>query len=292
MLSILIPIYNYNVSQLVLDLIDQAKGLEVPTEIICYDDHSDTNHALANKWLEETDEVRYHILPANVGRSAIRNQLATAAAYPYLLYLDCDSGIVSENFLSQYLTHLNENKIICGGRNYSTSPPTESNMRLHWLYGTNKESRPIQTRQAHPVRYFHTNNFIIPKRAFEQISFDETIQSYGYEDLLFAEVATGVGLSVVHIDNPVRHMELQNAETFLSKTTVAVRNLIQLNKQGYMLNSKLENTMRWIKRLGIGGVYKWFYRQNAKSIESNLKSENPSLTKLDLFKLYAYLENQ
>ncbi len=87
-------------------------------------------------------------------------------------------------------------------------------------------------------------------------------------------------------------MELQNAETFLSKTTVAVRNLIQLNKQGYMLNSKLENTMRWIKRLGIGGVYKWFYRQNAKSIESNLKSENPSLTKLDLFKLYAYLENQ
>ncbi len=292
MLSILIPIYNYNASSLILDLIEQAKGLEIPTEIICYDDNSEPNLALANKWLEEADEVSYKVLPVNVGRSAIRNQLAKAATFPYLLYLDCDSGILSETFLSQYLSHLHENKIICGGRNYSSSPPHESKLRLHWLYGTNKESRPIQTRQAHPFRYFHTNNFIIPKCAFEKISFDETIQSYGYEDLLFAEIANGIGLSVMHIDNPVMHMELQHADNFLSKTAIAVSNLIQLNKQGYNLNSKLENTARWIKRLGLSGLYKWYYRQNAKAIESNLKSENPSLTKLDFFKLYKYLENQ
>lgn len=292
MLSILIPIYNYDVTQLVKDLLAQCTALDTPTEIVCYDDKSKSTYQHANAWLKDVAGVTYRVLPKNLGRSAIRNQLAKAAVFPYLLYLDCDSGIISDDFLKNYLDHLSADYLVCGGRNYTPQAPKDKLLHLHWLYGSQRETRALQHRQDNPIRYFHTNNFLIPKSAFDRLSFDESIRSYGYEDLVLAENANGIGLSVKHIDNPIRHMELHAAEIFLSKTEAAVKNLIQLNKQGYNFNSKLEKSAYWIKRCGLSSMYMHYFKRNRKGIITNLKSANPSLRNLDLYKLNTYLENQ
>ncbi len=292
MLSILIPIYNYDVTQLVNDLLEQCKGLDTPTEIICYDDNSQPLYEAANAWMTNDSDVVYKVLPKNVGRSAIRNLLAKAASYPFLLYLDCDSGIISKDFIQQYLTHIAEDHLICGGRNYAPLPPENISHKLHWLYGSKRETRSLQYRQNNPIKYFHTNNFVIPISAFGSLSFDESIRSYGYEDLVLAEMATSNGLTIKHIDNPIQHMELHDDSEFLSKTQAAVKNLIKLNQKGLYFNSKLEKAAYWLGKLGLGGLYRWYYDKNRHHITSNLKSEHPSLRKLDMYKLNVYLEHK
>ena len=81
MLSILIPTYNYDITQLVKDLYAQAEGLGVQYEIIVMEDGSD-QFLVANQQIGLLNHCRYIALPDNIGRSAIRNRLADEAQFP------------------------------------------------------------------------------------------------------------------------------------------------------------------------------------------------------------------
>lgn len=92
MLSILIPVYNYDVRSLVGDLAKQCLEASIPFEILCYDDHSQEEFDRINQKVIQLEGVTYFRLAKNVGRSMIRNHLAQVARYDHLLFLDCDSG--------------------------------------------------------------------------------------------------------------------------------------------------------------------------------------------------------
>ena len=123
MISICIPIYNFNVATLVTELSSQAKLLTVPSEIILIDDFSNESFRKINETacLKET----YVKLDQNIGRAAIRNLFLKHTTFPSLIFLDCDSIITNKDFLSSYLNTAIKfpNHLICGGREYPHQAP-------------------------------------------------------------------------------------------------------------------------------------------------------------------------
>lgn len=290
MLSVLIPIYNYDVVHLVKALVLQAEQLTQAVEIICFDDGSSKETLEANGEIVQLSGVSYTELPHNMGRAAIRNALARAAQYDSLLFLDCDSGILSTTFLRLYLQQPPDT-VVVGGRIYQASPPTRMEQKLHWTYGSARESRSLATRRAQPYIYFHSNNFMIPRQLFLDTLFSEDLQGYGYEDLVFAKAIAKKQVKVLHIDNPVQHLDIEDTTAFLRKTRNAVANLKQLNSQGIMLNTKLEKAVRFISGLRLEAVFKSMYLKRKEQLEHNLRSADPKLRNLDYYKLYTYLDS-
>ena len=93
MLSILVPIYNYNAVPLVKKIGEQANKSEILFEIICWNDAS-TLFLTENQELTQLPGVRYNFSDINQGRSKTRNQLARMAQYDWLLFLR-DDGLSS-----------------------------------------------------------------------------------------------------------------------------------------------------------------------------------------------------
>lgn len=227
MISICIPIYNFNVKSLVNELSRQAKLLRIPYEIILIDDCSSYNYKVINK--EVCEKEIYIELDKNIGRSRIRNLFRNYSKYENLLFLDCDSIIISDDFFSKYIDIIQQGNydVICGGRVYNKNRPGKNKM-LRWKYGIIKESQPLIIRNTSPNKSFMTSNFIISKRIFNQIGFDEKVTAYGHEDTLFGYRLKKAGIKIQHIDNFVMNGNIEDNIEFLKKTEIGIINLIKI----------------------------------------------------------------
>jgi glycosyltransferase involved in cell wall biosynthesis len=290
-LSILIPVYNQPVVDLVKELLRQAKLLDIKHHILCYDDASTNRMALkTNKELSNLKGVSYHILPQNLGRSAIRNLLAKDAAYPTLLFLDCDVAIPDSNFLHRYSRYANSADVICGGRIYGAQP-TASQYLLHWHYGTYRESQPATIRRKHPFRSFMFNNVFISKKIFMSIKLDESISTYGHEDSKFGYELEQRNIPVLHIENPVIHIGLDTTDSFLKKTTQGIQNLSRIyKKDGLAAKTSLIKTWRQLNTFKLSGLFCLIYDIAQPVIHKNLFSEKPKLRYLDFYKLRIFCQ--
>lgn len=227
MISICIPIYNFNVTELVTDLSRQSNLLNVPSEIILIDDGSESTFKEINKTICEKEI--YIELEKNIGRSAIRNRFLDHSKYDNLLFLDCDSIIHTDDFLAKYVDALKNHpeNVICGGRIYEANAP-ERAKRLRWKYGIVKESKSYEIRSQNPNASFMTNNFIISRSIFEAIPFDEGLREYGHEDTLFGFELKKRSVNIIHIDNTIRNGHLENNIEYIENTEKAVTNLIYI----------------------------------------------------------------
>lgn len=229
MISICIPIYNFNVRRLVQALEVQKKKSMYPVEILLIDDGSDQN--IKNENAPFCLKHRYIELNENIGRSKVRNLFVKYAAFPNLLFLDCDSLIIRDDFLKTYTDCLNaENEspqVICGGREYPAEAP-KKNQLLRYKYGIKRESKSAAERQKYPNRSFMTNNFVVKKELIETIGFDENLSGYGHEDTLFGLELQAQNIDVAHIDNPVLNADIELNEVYLKKTQQGIINLVHI----------------------------------------------------------------
>lgn len=224
MLSILIPTYNYDVTQLVTQLHNQLIKSNIVFEIIAYDDGSVSKHHNNNNSLNNLKGVIYKKLPKNVGLSENRNCLAKAASFKYLLFIDGDSLLPNPNFINQYLTNIQESTtIIYGGRIHPEK--VSANRRLRHKYGILREDMTALNRQKNKYKCLLFNNTLIQKELFNTITFDKIIVQYGHEDTLFAYKTSKLNISVVHIENPVLHGDVDLSKVFYSKTKKSIENL-------------------------------------------------------------------
>ena len=99
-LSILIPEYNCDCTQLVRDLHRQCASAQLPSwEIVVADDGSiDETAVNQNRIIGTWDNCTFIRNEQNMGRAAIRNFLAEKAQYDRLIFIDSDMCIVSEDF--------------------------------------------------------------------------------------------------------------------------------------------------------------------------------------------------
>lgn len=227
MISILVPIYNTDVTHLVQDVITQCIGESIPFEIILIDDNSAPEWKQKNRALSQLQNVMYSEKTEHIGRAKIRNELADAAKFPYLLFIDNDVKIEKQDFLHTYLLECQPNAVVYGGMMYEPENVDNAN-NLRQKYGRKKECVSASERQKNPYKSFNTINVLIAKNVFESIRFDESISEYGHEDTLFGFRLQQKNIPIKHIDNPVVHLNSVSNEEFVRQTKQSVENLYKI----------------------------------------------------------------
>ena len=185
MVSILISVYNQDPTLFVQDLLSQLEGSDYQYEILIGNDCSDSKFVPLLSKLEELPGVSCFHAKENIGRSRIRNTIAGLARYPYLLFIDGDASVQSDNFIKEYLNEAGKGKVLCGGTAYLSEPPEKKEELLRWKYGVSREALAAKQRALKPYSSFSSFNFLIPAEEFDKIRFNEKIRRYGHEDTLF-----------------------------------------------------------------------------------------------------------
>lgn len=289
MLSILIPVYNFDIRSLVEELHRQCIVIGIVFEIRCLDDGSWDTFKELNQTLTALEGVHYEELTQNVGRSKIRNLLGATAKHPYLLFMDCDSKVNHKNYIQLYIKHLDKNTLLYGGRTYQDQKPVENDFYLHWNYGIHREQQVAEQRALHPYHSFMTNNFLIPQSIFLEIKFEEQLTQYGHEDTLFGLALQKRKIPIVHLDNPLEHIGLEKAAVFLDKTKMAIENLWFLAQTNQPIETKLLNVHQKIKEWKLGKPLLLLDGLINSLIRKNLLSPNANLRVFDFYKLCVLL---
>ncbi len=286
-LSILIPAYNWDCSQLISDLHAQAEALGIEYEIIVADDHSTNNDTLqaVNRTVQSLVHCRLIALERNIGRSAIRNFLADNAIYDWLLFMDCDAAVCSPDYLRNYMPATQKAEVICGGLRHPDILP-QAGVELRWKYEKkNDKKRSAKHRGRTPYAHFTPFNFMISRKVFQSIRFSSTFKGYGYEDVLFGIELEKRQVPILHIDNPLLHLGLEDNTTFIAKTGQAISNLVS-HKSEINQGSTLLRLYNNITNLHLSRLLKITARKFTPSIKRNLLSNNPSLKLFSLYKLF------
>ena len=289
MISILIPIYNYDISNLALEINAQCKVAGVDFEIVCFDDCSNPKFKELNRVLDHEFGISYLELSDNLGRSKIRNKLAKNARYEHLLFLDCDSGIINDQFVQNYLDQIGKSQIVYGGRIYETTPPKTVNKMLHWKYGSKRESQAIVSRKKQPFLSFQSNNFLIQRKLMLELPFPESISGYGYEDLVFAYQVKRKGVLIHHIENPVLHRNVENNKDFIRKTGIAAENLASLYHQDKLSDTRMLKFYEKVENVGFNSFLHKIIQGNTDRFLKNLNSQKPNLRFFDLYRYGIFL---
>ena len=225
MISVCIPIHNYNVLPLSESIISQAKCSNCDVELVCIDDGSAQYYVEHNRPVEGMGQ--YIVLEHNVGRAAVRNLFLKYANGSHLIFLD-DDCIVPERFIERYRAAAADNPaVVVGGRLYDDRFDDREH-RLRYKYGTNVECRNATERSRDPHRSFMSNNFMIRRDVLQSVLFDDRLKGYGHEDTLFGFRLWQQNIPILHIDNPVTNGDVEDNALFLSKTEEAVRSLAQI----------------------------------------------------------------
>lgn len=284
-LSIVLPVYNFVVTDLVNSLVDQAQLLDILFEVRCYDDCSDNDFKEKNSSIESLENVIYKSLPKNIGRSKIRNRLANDAIYDHLLFIDGDSKIVNEDYLKNYIIKAFSHDVVIGGTIY-LEKPSSPELALRWTYGKKREEQSVEERNARPYQNFTINNLFIKKDLFLNNLLDEGITTYGHEDTKLGYELKANNIDIQHIKNPVEHIGLESNEAFLLKTQESVKNLYSLSsKESIGIDSKLFHYFSLLKSYSLTKIFHWTYKILTPRIEKNLRSGSPTLFYFDLYKL-------
>lgn len=287
MISILIPTYNYNVLPLVENLYQQCINTEIEFEILVLDDAStDKKSVEENSQINQLNNCQFQVLEKNLGRSKIRNLLAKRAKYEWLLFLDADTFPAFPGFINNYLSVLSQgSSVIYGGVQYP--PNTLENVGLRQRYGNVREALPVKKRRQNPYGSFISMGFAIRKNVFEKIQFNENLSGYGYEDSVFASQLQQNDISILHINNPVLHLNLETNEDFISKSQLALQNLMNFYSDGEIDEEtvKILRVYSNLRKLHLLFGLRWFFNLFENALLKHLYARNPSLLLFDLYRL-------
>ena len=284
MLSILIPTYNYDCYDLVLELHRQATELNIEFEIIVADDCSKTELPRLHL-INQLSNCQLIKPQHNLGRAKIRNFLANKSQYNHLLFLDSDSFPAHNNFIKNYIDFIPQNLTILGGRIYNDAQ--DEHHTLLTKYGIIKErnNNPVHISNAP----FTSPNFLIPKTIFNKIRFNENIKGYGHEDTIFGIELSRLNIPYYRFDNPIIHLQIEDNQTFIHKTNESIQNLYNIYKtQQYpeiQTLSPVLNLYTKIKKFHLTSIFTKIYQNYSNSLLKYCDNKNPNLKLFSLYKL-------
>lgn len=289
-LSVCIPVYNFDVRELVFSLKKQISTQNLSAEIIVIDDLSERTFLSLNSEIQNIADC-FVALDENLGRSKIRNLFLKYTKGEYLLFLDCDGKIISNNFLEKYLNFINQNpatNVIYGGRIVSETPLNKDHL-LRWKFAVERENLPIEKRKENPYLSFQTNNFVIKREVLEKNPFNSEYNKYGYEDLLFAMDLKSQNVPIDHIGNPVLNDDVETNEIYLEKVKESVESIsVMLQNDSVrckISEIRLVKTFYKLNFFPINCLLSIFFKLSKKSIQNTLLRGDKSLKYLDFYKL-------
>ena len=291
MISILIPVYNYDIVALVYNMKVALEKVPEYSEIIIGDDGSSEDFRQKYQSLEGGG-VRIISSEKNIGRAAIRNRLAMEAKGDYLLFIDADTNVpgTTESYLLNWLPYLNIARVICGGTVYMGGKPSDPDKMLRWNYGRKIEQRKASERNKNPHSSFSTFNVMIEKSIFSKIRFNEELTQYGHEDTLLGYQLKKANIDILHIDNGLIHEGLESNSEFLEKTRLGVENLSKLvdmvtDKRAFAASVKLIRVYNRFAGFGLTGLLSRLYVKYHEKMEIELDSSKASLLLFGFYKI-------
>lgn len=286
MISILIPVYNYKILDLVTLLNEQLQSSDILFEIICLDDRSDDLYTATNKTVEQFKNTAYKVNDLNLGRTKTRQKLASLAKYDWLLFLDADVMPKSNTFIKNYIKYINTDfDAIFGGFAYSNIPP-DPHYRLRWKYGKTNEQKLAKHRNTKPFKVIISANFLIRKALFLGINAKVEENTYGLDNI-FGALLKSENANIFHIDNEVYHLGIEANTTYLKKkeaSALTVLNHYKTNKIKDHQNDLL-STFITFKRYKLNYVFRLIYLVFGSILKKKLISKNPSIKLLQLYRI-------
>lgn len=289
-LSVCIPVYNFDVRELVYELKKEIESQSLSAEIILIDDFSDRQFFSLNSEIQNVVSV-FVSLDENVGRSKIRNLFLNYAQGEYLLFLDCDGKLIQENFLENFLNFLLKNPLadtIYGGRKVPVEIPDQKHL-LRWKFAVERENLSVEARKHHPYLSFQTNNFVIRKKVLDKIPFNISYSNYGYEDLLFAMDLKSENITIHHIENPVLNNDVETNEVYLKKVKESVASVSTMLKNTEVKNRisdiKLVKAYDSLNFFPVRNFIIYLFKISENFLKKKLLKGDKSLHYLDLYKL-------
>ena len=284
-LSILIPTYNSDCTELATVLYRQAETIQdLSFEIIIADDGStDRTFVEQHRKLDALPHCKFYEHTQNIGRAAIRNFLANKAQYPWLLFLDSHMSVDNPRFIENYLQ--DDETVVYGG--YVVGNGERSSLRYLYEKACEPQHRQ-EVRRTRPFQHFHTGNFLISREVMLTHPFDERFRYYGYEDVLLGKALKQAGINITHLDNPAGFMTFEDNPHFVDKTEEGLRTLHQFQQelQGY------SQMLTFIQNIHIGAVklllILW-HRLFGRLERRCLCGRHPNLTVFKIYKLGYYL---
>jgi glycosyltransferase involved in cell wall biosynthesis len=290
-ISLLIPVFNYDIAALVHGMKNAYGKVPEFHEIIIGDDGSSAEYKEKYRSLED-ENVKVIFSEKNIGRSAIRNKLALEAAGDILLFIDSDAMLpgTAETYISKWIPYITKSSVICGGILYRDSPPGDPDKLLRWKYGKQNEQLDAAERNKHPHARFSAFNVIIDKSIFEKIRFNEDLKQYGHEDTLMGYQLKKAGIDIIHIDNGLVHEGLESNLEYLSKTKLGLENLSRLydivtDKKTFSATCRMLRSYNILNIIGLTRFYTALFIRFRDRIEIRLDTGDTSLR---LFKFYKF----
>ncbi len=288
-ISLLIPVFNYDIVALVHSMKSAMDKVPEFIEILIGDDGSSSENKEKYHSLEGAG-VRVISSKKNIGRAAIRNRLALEAKGDHLLFIDADTMMIgtAEAYFKNWLPFLTSAKVLCGGILYHESPPGDPDKLLRWKYGRNKEQLKASDRNKHPHSGFSTFNVVFEKSVFSKIRFDEELKQYGHEDTLMGYQLKKAGIGILHVDNGLLHEGLESNKEFLSKTKLGIENLSVLydkvtDKKTFSETVKILRTYNRLRFFRLTFILTGIFIKYRDRMEIRLDSKKISLI---LFRFY------
>lgn len=289
MISILIPTYNYKVLSLVSAIHKQLELTNIEYEIRVYDDGS-PNPEPENDGINNFKNSVHKKLEKNIGRTAIRNVMASEAKYDWILFLDADVLPKNSNFIESYVKAISNNNcdVIFGGISYEEVRPIREKI-LRWKYGRAREAKSVTLRQKEPF-FIISQNLCIKRSVFLQAN--TLLENHYGLDNFFSNQLKKMNTKVVHIDNPVIHFGLEENDKFIKKALKAVETTVILEKKELMDDDMrpIQKSYLKLKKLHLSSVFSLIISTFKTTMERNFNSKNPNLFWFDLYRLNYYIK--
>lgn len=299
MISILIPVYDYDIASLITGLQQGVKDIEEYDEIIIGADGCSGDYLGMYEALARLDKVELLVSEKNVGRAGIRNMLAEKAGGDYLLFIDADALIQGnpKDYLRRWLEHYKTAPVIFGGTDYHSTPPANPDKYLRWHWGYHNERKSLKKRRKQPYSTFSGFNFLIESSILEKFRFNEELKKYGHEDTLFAYQLKKAGIPIGHIDNRLIHDGLESNRDYVLKTRDSISNLNILydkvtDKRTFASVASLLKYFFYLRPTGIPRLLAYIYKKRQRRIEIMLRSTKCSLRIFKIYKLGLFSYNR
>jgi len=230
-LSVIIPVYNWDVTLLVEALAREivSANLYNEIEIVIADDCSSREYREKNQQeINKHSFCRYYEQKKRGGRSVVRNFLVKQTKHPFVLMLDADMLPDKENFLSEYRQQISLNqKIICGGYSYKKRILQGREYDFYYYKGKKTEEISAKERNETPWRYLFTGNVLVHRDVLDKIGFDENFVNYGYEDIEWG-IRLSCNYPIHHVDNTCSHLGLIQKNKAFARMRSSIPNFLRL----------------------------------------------------------------
>jgi glycosyltransferase involved in cell wall biosynthesis len=283
-LSVLIPAYERTCYKLVEALHTQLEKSGEDYEIIVLEDggHDQVSH-IANLKINDLTHCRYERRTHNVGRAAIRNRLADEARGEWLLFIDADAKMVRDDFVRRYLAAAAEgHKLVCGGITHRTTPPARDCL-LRWYYDRTFE---LQVGPVSPQ--LSCFNFMVERALFMKVRFNESITTYGWEDVLLGVGLKEQGADIYIIDNPLLHEDADKSARFMEKTRESLTTL-HTHEHLLLRHTRLGNAVNKIRRWHMTALVRGVFLAVRPLMERQLLGRHPDMRVFAAYKLGYYM---